>query len=545
MAEGGPPSPPAPHEREQDLYAVLNVPRDATEEQLRSAYRRLSLNFHPDRHTDEEKKKHAAEAFQRLHFAYETLTDSQKRLLYDQFGVEGLKTGLELGPYLNVEEFLKQKFQRDQKQADRKLEGRLTQHASVNVNVNASETINPYAERQYPEISSMSLGVNVSAPLGKKDSLTFGAQVAQNNTSGSGNLSATVRRQHSAHMHSEIVSQFGRHPSLDYRISRNLSGHSVGQMIFTFGHGIGLTLVGSRQLTTHTWGTMTYTVGPQSALLLSVNRRGKHATVAASLRLGYASLGFASSISRHISELSHWKVALRLGLRGFEIELGGGRRISANTSVSCALVAGFSGVTLRLRLHRGGTKFVVPILLSATLAPVVVVGGMVVPSAVAAIVKLLVLKPVKQRKEKRKLDETRKKGREQMAAAKAEAEGALSLLKEIVARKRQQEEAVRGLVITKAQYGNLQPKEEDTIEAEFPPSVDVTVAVQHLVDNSQLHLYDASKASLIGFYDPCPGERKQLLIEYMFKAKMHRVVVDDLEAVAIPLKEHLLQNGAI
>jgi len=70
-----------------DYYQVLGIARDADAEEIKKAYRRLALKFHPDRNpgdkTAEEKFKAAAEA-------YEVLRDPQKRLLYDQFGHAGL-----------------------------------------------------------------------------------------------------------------------------------------------------------------------------------------------------------------------------------------------------------------------------------------------------------------------------------------------------------------------------------------------------------------------------------------------------------------------
>ena len=67
----------------RDYYEVLGVGRDAGEAELKSAYRKLALQHHPDRNPDnrdaEEKFKEAAEA-------YSVLSDAQKRAAYDRFG---------------------------------------------------------------------------------------------------------------------------------------------------------------------------------------------------------------------------------------------------------------------------------------------------------------------------------------------------------------------------------------------------------------------------------------------------------------------------
>src|SRR6195952_2187542 len=71
----------------RDYYEVLGVSRGAGEQELKSAYRKLALQFHPDRNPDdasaEEKFKEAAEA-------YSVLSDPQKRAAYDAYGHQGL-----------------------------------------------------------------------------------------------------------------------------------------------------------------------------------------------------------------------------------------------------------------------------------------------------------------------------------------------------------------------------------------------------------------------------------------------------------------------
>jgi len=47
---------------------------------------------------------------------------------------------------------------------------------------------------------------------------------------------------------------------------------------------------------------------------------------------------------------------------------------------------------------------------------------------------------------------------------------------------------------------------------------------------------------LIGFYDPCVGETKKLKIVYMFKRRMHKVIVNDDETVSLPLRAHVMSE---
>ena len=71
----------------QDYYKILNVDRSANTDEIKSAYRKLALKYHPDRNPD---NKESEEKFKEATQAYEVLSDKQKRSQYDQFGHEGL-----------------------------------------------------------------------------------------------------------------------------------------------------------------------------------------------------------------------------------------------------------------------------------------------------------------------------------------------------------------------------------------------------------------------------------------------------------------------
>ncbi|KZV22501.1 dnaJsubfamily B member 13 [Dorcoceras hygrometricum] len=72
-----------------DYYKILQVDRTATDDDLKKAYRKLAMKWHPDKNPNNKK---AAEAkFKEISEAYEVLSDSQKRQIYDQYGEEGLK----------------------------------------------------------------------------------------------------------------------------------------------------------------------------------------------------------------------------------------------------------------------------------------------------------------------------------------------------------------------------------------------------------------------------------------------------------------------
>ena len=70
---------------ERDYYAVLGVPRTATPDDIKKAFRRLARQYHPDLHGGS-KKAEMEKKFKELNEAHETLSDPDKRKKYDRFG---------------------------------------------------------------------------------------------------------------------------------------------------------------------------------------------------------------------------------------------------------------------------------------------------------------------------------------------------------------------------------------------------------------------------------------------------------------------------
>jgi molecular chaperone DnaJ len=77
-----------------DYYEVLGLPRGATQEEIKKAYRKLALKYHPDKNAD---NPGAEKQFKEVSESYEVLSDEKKRQMYDQYGSDALKGASAMG----------------------------------------------------------------------------------------------------------------------------------------------------------------------------------------------------------------------------------------------------------------------------------------------------------------------------------------------------------------------------------------------------------------------------------------------------------------
>ena len=76
----------------KDYYKILGVSKSANDDEIKKAYKKAALKWHPDRNKDNETT--AKKKFQDVGEAFEVLSDKNKRTIYDQYGEDGLKGGI-------------------------------------------------------------------------------------------------------------------------------------------------------------------------------------------------------------------------------------------------------------------------------------------------------------------------------------------------------------------------------------------------------------------------------------------------------------------
>ena len=76
----------------KDFYDILGISRGASDSEIKKAYRKLAMKWHPDKNQDN--KETAEKKFKAVSEAYEILSDPKKKEIYDQYGERGLKEGV-------------------------------------------------------------------------------------------------------------------------------------------------------------------------------------------------------------------------------------------------------------------------------------------------------------------------------------------------------------------------------------------------------------------------------------------------------------------
>ena len=203
---------PEDEESEESLYAILNVSRDASDSEIRDKYRALATKFHPDRQRNEAAKQAAHGRFQEIQRAYEVLSDTAKRTIYDLFGEEGLKTSWEVGPRNMTPEELKKEYQRQAFDMRRmEAEALVKPKGDLSVMWDARAVFIPASMFQRPDKvkhdpwsrlmrvrqGRVTLKHSFEMPLSERTQLVWTGQGAASGGRGGANVLGTIRHQFS------------------------------------------------------------------------------------------------------------------------------------------------------------------------------------------------------------------------------------------------------------------------------------------------------------------------------------------------------------
>ncbi|KAI7989389.1 Chaperone protein dnaJ 13 [Camellia lanceoleosa] len=484
----------------RELYALLHVSTEASDEEIRKAYRQWAQIYHPDKYQAPQMQEIATENFQRICEAYEILSDEKKRLIYDIYGMEGLTSGLELGPKLNKAEEIKEELERLRRRKEQeKVSAHVRPSGSILANLSLPQFLNGGGIMR-----GMAMSSEVQSEISKQNAIVIGGNLVVNGNSGGGAATAVLRHQMSSVSSIEFMASAGLRALVGVQTSRHLSLHSTattGVAVSLRDGSINLSNSWTRQLSETSSGNIQLALGPESSIAVGWQKKEEKMSAAGEIKFGTSSFGASAHYTHHFSAKSHGLIAGSVGSTTLEIEVGGGRKISQFGTVRMLYSVGIQGIFWRFELHRGGQKLIVPILLSRHLNAVIATGALVIPASIYFLLKTFIVKPYSLKWEKHEVLDNMKRTAAQVREARAAAEKAQQLLQNVANRKKSRQQETGGLVIAKAVYGSqnaLKKKDEvgETKDELASQVIDVTLPLNFLVnDSGQLKLHEGVKKS--------------------------------------------------
>ncbi|VFV41249.1 dnaj homolog subfamily c member 11 [Lynx pardinus] len=543
------------------LYPFGQCGYMASSEELKAAYRRLCMLYHPDKHRDPELKSQAERLFNLVHQAYEVLSDPQTRAIYDIYGKRGLEMeGWEVVERRRTPAEIREEFERLQREReDRRLQQRTNPKGTISVGIDATDLFDRYEEEYedvsgsgFPqiEINKMHISQSIEAPLTATDTAILSGSLSTQNGNGGGSINFALRRVTSAKGWGEL--EFGagdlQGPLFGLKLFRNLTPRcfvttNCALQFSSRGIRPGLTTVLARNLDKNTVGYLQWRWGIQSAMNTSIVRDTKtsHFTVALQLGIPHSFALISYQHKFQDDDQTRVKGSLKAGFFGTVVEYGAERKISRHSVLGAAVSVGVpQGVSLKVKLNRASQTYFFPIHLTDQLLPSAVFYATVGPLVVYFALHRLVIKPYLRAQKEKELEKQRESTATDILQKKQEAEAAVRLMQESVRRIIEAEESRMGLIIVNAWYGKF--VNDKSKKSEKVKVIDVTVPLQCLVKDSKLILTEASKAGLPGFYDPCVGEEKNLKVLYQFRGVLHQVMAPDGEALRIPKQSHRIDT---
>lgn len=594
-------------ETERDLYAILNIQRTATDEQIKDAYRRLSKIYHPDRHSNSAANRKVAETkFPEIQRAHEILTDKEKRAVYDMFGEEGLKHKWTVGPRLKTPEEMRAEFAK-QAQAKKfaEVENMVRPKGDITLNINAyplfcpndpqvfrNPTVNiPVLKRFtmcHPQVLHMGHAFEVR-PHNNVAFIINGFMTTQfvGQNRGFGNIRGTTRMQISPKLWVEVSAAAIK----PYRFTSRGLYQIDKETYFTFdatvptflsppimnmtaGRRIGEGVNGYFTFRTGYWtipgiwdkldaNAMASRVSQQrSSATLGIQRIEPGVSYQGELTAGIIASSISTEMSRRVWDLFRLQLGSVLSTDAFLTSfIGGEGFVTTHTRLGLRIDFGvITGTKLSITVKRLGQKIHLPIVVAPSFKPGLVFWLASIPAMTVAVLDRLWIRPRKHRSRDQKLKDLRHHHAEYLEKRQKDAQEAIRLMEDAIKRRRQQEEAIDGLVIVYAYYGSVNAIEASKVEQDdgekhtqmngntdaYTPNgdlsdeiADVTIPVQGLVTESQLNIPGGySKHNILGFYDPCLGEKKRLKIRYRFHGQLHEAIVDDKATLVAPLRSH-------
>ncbi|CAH0488504.1 unnamed protein product [Peronospora farinosa] len=501
-----------------------------------------------------------------------------------------------------VQHYVAKVMQRMNQQA---LEAQFSSFSEMSMAVDASDLVQAPMQgmrslfdsgARFVDRTEMTIHQRTVFPLSRSTTLTLGGYMYDKKGLGMGSFTAQL-----AHTSFDpsipsftLSSELGWAPKLNCQISQPVSPYTVFMLIPELDdNGLDISMGANQLLTPQLHGAMMWSTRDGLSGSLSQDTGAYNATAAVAINGGGPNLTF--QFHRALVAATTGKLSLRANLAtGLSFVAGASRDISNRTRLGLNVLLSRAGVTLRLGFTRGSVRFVMPIFLSpfSGQSAFSTLCAATSPFVVAAVVTQLV-GPAQERKRRLELERRHDMLVQYLAAARQSAMEQQKLMLRCAKEKMEQEqqrEDGKGLVILLGRYGknptssdqhegrgdafdvalramperelNYELGDEDDpgsgdsiaqqeADAEVLEQkwVDVSIPLQFFVKDGELALSSASKAGLLGFYNPCIGEdqtisdarspssftaKPLLYVRYAYDGQVFEATFDDDQAVSLP-----------
>lgn len=576
---------------ERDLYAALGVSRTASDGEIKRAYRGRASALHPDKmggEADEGRRRAAQAAFARLGEAYEVLSDGDKRRTYDAHGMAGVRAGRELSARFKTLDELRAEFDKQRaKERREEAEARLNFNGTYVFGFSAAHLVDEsiarrrraFTDRPGLDLTSASMSNSMEIPLSDEDAAYAVTQGTMRGGRGAGNIILGWRRQFSPLTSLDLSAQTGQTSACTATISRQLTTNTTGVISHNYvaQQGWGLQLMLQRQLFAQTRGHVTWNVGPVGSMATGATHAFGKNQVKIDLTIGLAASGVAGHYLRQMNDTLLYRVGWKLGTAGAELDVGATKQVDEDTALGASVSVSLRGLMLRLKLNRQGQRFVVPVLLTPMVTWRKSLLAFTLPPITIALLRHFLVRPIVNSYVRKRQLASREKNKRAVAAAMREAYESMKVIAAATDKKARTARERGGLVIESAVFGcfdlrpntvkgapivpnfrpwappeNFNANDASTTSDEStasrpstsglpPPYVEVSRALQFMVDSDTLDLYEnVAMYDLLGFCDPCPGEKKYLRVRYRYRHSLHEVTIKEDEALSCPSPEHRL-----
>ncbi|KAJ3245239.1 hypothetical protein HDU78_009719 [Chytriomyces hyalinus] len=480
-----------------DLYAVLNLDREASDEDIKNAYRRLSMTFHPDKHHTPEDKERAQRQFQEIKRAYDVLSNPSRRHIYNTYGAEGLQADQNWdvsSQRTQTAQEVREQFERQQRQRlETEAEQLVKSKGEVHVGIDATALFD-FGRRRgklarrvasanngfldsvvFPEMSHAFVKHSWETKVTDSTDLTIQGSVIAKNGVGAGTIAATIRNIIDPTLWCETTLQAsGKSGSVSAKLVKNLTSEVFGTAeatVSSFDAPPPVTLVLGRKLDAKHTGFLTYRsgeyaiggwgdaskAGSGSACALGIVGRSMKGQWSCELNMGLSASSLSLGLFRSIGWGIRARAALAVGTGiGISTSISAEKKVTKLDRIGMSVeAAAIGGVSFKLRFMRLGQKFVLPIQLAQQFDIKMALLATIIPLCTALALDRLILLPNRRSRLAARLTKLRQDNADMLESRKQEAMSAVSLMAQQVARKRESEESKNGLVVMEAIYGLL------------------------------------------------------------------------------------------